>query len=76
MLKTPALEVDQMDDMFIISSFVVIDDVMKVAGHQRHMLAQVSDAEVVTVAIVAAKYFQNHFERVLCVMKLGGYLQK
>jgi hypothetical protein len=75
MLKTPDLEADQMDDMFIISSFVVIDDVMKVAGHQSHALAQVSDAEAVTVAIVAAKYFQNHFERALCVMQLSGYLQ-
>lgn len=64
-----------MDDMFIISSFVAVDDVMKAAGHQSHTLAQVSDAEVVTVAIVAAKYCQNHFERALCVMQLGGYLQ-
>lgn len=55
-----------MDDMFIISSFVAIDDVLKIAGHQSHKRAQVSDAEVMTVAVVAAKYFQNNFERALC----------
>jgi hypothetical protein len=34
----------------------------------------VPDAEVITVAIVAAKYFQNHHERALCVLQQAGYL--
>lgn len=43
-------------------------------GHESRPLAQASDAEVLTVAIVAAKYFQNHYERALCVMSECGYL--
>jgi hypothetical protein len=60
-----------MDDLWIITSFVIIDDLMKQLDHHSHPLAQVSDAEVLTVAVVAAKYFQNHHERALCVMRMG-----
>ena len=40
--------------------FVICDDLMKILNHKSHCLALVSDAEVVTVALVAAKYFHNH----------------
>jgi hypothetical protein len=60
-----------MDDLWIITSFVIIDDLMKQLDHHSHPLAQVSDAEVLTVAVVAAKYFQNHHERALCIMRMG-----
>ena len=49
-----------MDDIQIIAIFVIIDDLLQHLGHQDHVLAQASDAEVLTVAVVAAKYFQNH----------------
>jgi len=58
-----------MDDLWIITSFVIIDDLMKHLDHHSQPLAQVSDAEVLTVAVVAAKYFQNHHERALCLMR-------
>lgn len=58
-----------MDDMQIIATFVIIDDLLCHHGHQDHVLAQASDAEVLTVAVVAAKYFQNHHERTLTIMK-------
>jgi hypothetical protein len=63
-----------MDDTQIIATFVVIDDLMKHFGHQDHVLAQASDAEVLTVAVLAAKYFQNHHERTLQVVRLMGLL--
>lgn len=63
-----------MNASWIIAAFLVIDDVMTVLGHESHPLAQATDAEVLTVAIVAAKYFQNHHERALCVMNECGYL--
>jgi len=63
-----------MNDDVIITSYVVTDDVMKKFGHESHVLAQVSDAEVILVAIVAALYFQNHHERALCVMRGMGYI--
>jgi hypothetical protein len=30
--------------------------------------------EILTVAVVAAKFFQNHHERALCVLGASGYL--
>lgn len=34
--------------------------------------AQVNTAEILTVAVVAARYFQNHHERALCVLRAQG----
>ena len=55
---------------------MVIDETMRALGHRSHGLAQVSDAEVLTVAVVAAKYFANHHERALQVMQGLRYLTK
>jgi hypothetical protein len=65
-----------MDDTKIITAYSIIDEAMQALGHQSHTLAQVTDAEVLTVAVVAAMYFQNHHERALFVMKMGRYLTK
>lgn len=43
----------------IITAFVIIDDLMTALERRTHPLAQTSDAEVLTVAIVSARYFQN-----------------
>jgi hypothetical protein len=58
-----------MNNDVIITSYVITVDVMKGFGHESHVLAQVSDADVVFIAIMAALYFQNHHERALCVMQ-------
>lgn len=63
-----------MNDTIIVTSYSIIDDVMKACGHQDHVLAQASDAEVLTVAVVAALYFGNHHERAVVVMGRLGYL--
>lgn len=63
-----------MDDSFIIASYSVIADTFRSLEHKSHCLAGVSDEEVLTVAVVAAKYFHNHQERALCVMVKGGYI--
>jgi hypothetical protein len=63
-----------MDDDFIVTAFVVIDKTMALLGHRDDVRAGASDAEVLTVAVVAAKYFQNHLARALQVMHLGHYL--
>src|SRR5262249_15255912 len=54
--------------------FLITDDLMEHLGHRSHQLAAVPDSEVITVAVVAAKYFQNHAERALVVMQQLGYL--
>ncbi len=63
-----------MDDDFIVTAFVIIDKTMAALGHRDDVRAQASDAEVLTVAVVAAKYFQNHLARAVQIMHLGRYL--
>ena len=63
-----------MDDDFIVTAFVVLDKTMAALGHRDDVRAGASDAEVLTVAVVAAKYFQSHLARALAMMHLGRYL--
>ena len=63
-----------MDEDFIVASYVVIDDLLRAAGHGSHPLARITDAEVLTVAVVAAACFQNHHAVALAVMQKAGYL--
>jgi hypothetical protein len=63
-----------MDDDFSVTAFVVIDKTMQAPGHRDDVRVQASDAEVLTVAVVAAKSFQSHLARALQVMHLGHYL--
>jgi DDE family transposase len=65
-----------MNDDLIVTAYVVIDETMAALGHRSHRLAQVSDAEVLTVAVVAAKYFANNHERALGVLHGMRYLTK
>ena len=65
-----------MNASYIVTSYVVIDDVLKGIGHVDDSRATISSAEIVTVAVVAAKYFQNHHERALCLLQQTGYLPK
>lgn len=65
---------NRMNERVIIATYVVIDEVLEQAGQTGHPLSQVSDAEVLTIAVVAALYFQNHQERALCMMRLSGYV--
>ena len=63
-----------MNALWIITVFAIIDDSMQALGHQSHVLAQVPDAEILTVAVTAAKFFQNHQERAFGVLQAAGYL--
>lgn len=61
-----------MNDTYIVTAYSVIEDLLKAYGYQDDPRATVSAAEVLIVAVVAAKYFQNHHERALCILvKLG-----
>lgn len=63
-----------MDATWIIAVFVITDDLMKHLDHHDRKLAQVPDAEVITAAIVAARYFGNHHERALQILLAQHYL--
>ncbi len=60
----------------IIGIYVVIEETMSALGHRSHQLAGVSDAEVLTVAVVAAAFFGNHHARALAVLRGTGYLAR
>ena len=52
-----------MDDALIVTIYVMIDDTMQTLGQQSHCLAGLSDAEVLTIAVLAARYYGNHHAR-------------
>ena len=64
------------DDALIVPIYVVIDDTMKTLEHRSHCLAGLSDAEVLTVAVLAALYFGTHHERAVDVLTGGGYVPR
>jgi len=63
-----------MNDTYIVTTFVVIDDILKGYGYNDDCRAKGTAAEILTVGVIAAKYFQNHHERALCVMTRLGYV--
>lgn len=67
---------NRMDETYIVTAYVVLDDVLKVMNYRDDVRATVSAAEVLTVAVVAARYFQNHHERALCVLQRIGALPR
>jgi len=65
-----------MNDDYIVPVYVVIDDLLDAMNVQDDVRASFSSAEIVTIAIIAAKYFQNHHERALCMMYRLGYISE
>jgi hypothetical protein len=63
-----------MNEHLIVTIYTVIDDLLRTWNYQDHCLVQMSAAEVLTVAVVAAHSFQNHHERTLCLMHQLGYV--
>ena len=63
-----------MNEHFIITAFVLADNLMTKLEHTTHKLARVSDAEILTVALVAAKSFKGNLEHALSAMKLAHFI--
>ncbi len=64
-----------MNDTYIVTVYVVLDDLLRVLRYHDDRRAELSAAEILTVAVVAAKYFQNHHERALYLLVQLGYLR-
>lgn len=60
-----------MNDTYIVTTFVVIDDILTTIGYQDDCRSQLQASEIMTIA---AKYFQNHHERALHVLVQLGYV--
>lgn len=65
-----------MNDDYIVPTYVILAEILEAVGHQEDSRSQVSSAEIIIVAVVAAKYFQNHHERAVCLMVQLGYIPK
>jgi hypothetical protein len=63
-----------MNDTYIVTAYVVIDDILKAHGFEDDCRASGSGAEILTVGVIAAKYFQNHHERALSVSRFNRRL--
>ena len=65
-----------MDDTYIITVFVVFDELCQTLLPAPKYRPKMVPAEILTVAVVAARYFGNHLERALLVMAQAGYISK
>lgn len=61
-----------MNEDYIVTIYYVIDEMLKAVDYQDDRRSNISAAEVLTVAIVAARYFHNHWERALCILIQQG----
>jgi hypothetical protein len=65
-----------MDDSFIVFVYTVIDDLWALDAPATHGLSHLTDAEILTLAVLAAAYFQNHHERAVQVLCALGYFPR
>lgn len=63
-----------MNDTYIVTAYVIIADLLAVMQYHDDTRASLSAAEILTVAVIAAKYFQNHHERALYLLVQLGYI--
>jgi len=61
-----------MNEDYIVTIYYVIDEMLKAVDYQDDGRSCISASEVLTVAIVAARYFHNHWERALCILIQRG----
>ncbi len=64
-----------MDDR-IITVYCLCDDLLKAFHHCENAQCQMSDAEVITTALVAALYFRGNFESARSFLHEQGYIPR
>ena len=63
-------------DLTIVAVYTICDDLLISIGHRNHPQAKMSDAEVMTTALVAARYFGGNPQTASAVLKTLGYIPK
>ncbi|MEH2119011.1 MAG: hypothetical protein V7K46_12720 [Nostoc sp.] len=53
----------------IIASYAITDDLLQALGHGDDIRRQVTDAEILTMALVAAMFFNGNHNRACAYMK-------
>jgi hypothetical protein len=61
-------------DLTIVAVYTICDDFLIAQGHQDHPLAQMSDAEVMTTALIAARYFGGNQHTACAALQTLGYI--
>lgn len=59
-----------------LAIYCFIDDLLKSLGHKQDPRAQVTDAEVMTIALIAMLYFGGNFERSRLVLSELGLMRR
>mgnify|MGYP000296260212 CR=1 FL=1 len=60
----------------IIAIYAITDDLLKAIGHREDMRVQLSDAEVITTALVAARFFGGNHQNAQDYLKEHGLMPK
>lgn len=60
----------------VTTIYCLTDDWLKARGHQESSQRKVTDAEVMTVALTAARFFGGNFEKAWRQLMEGGYMQR
>jgi hypothetical protein len=60
-----------MNAHYIVTTYVLVDDWLKAMNYRDDGRATISASEVLTIAVLAAKFFQNHHERTLSILILS-----
>lgn len=63
-----------MDATFVTSVYVIFDEIVKAVLEPVKYKPKMMPAEILLVAVVAARYFHNNLERALMLMQQTGYL--
>lgn len=61
-------------ELTIVAVYTICDDLLISRGHYTDPQSKMSDAEVMTTAIVAAAYFGGNHQRACAALKLLGYI--
>ncbi len=61
-------------ELTIVAVYTICDDLLKFIGHRTHPQAQMSDAEVMTTAIIAALYYGGNHQTACCMLKTFGFI--
>lgn len=65
-----------MDENYIVPVYVLLDEGLRALNYQDHPQAKVHGAEILLVAVVAAKYFQSQHERALAICIQSGAIRR
>ena len=57
-----------------IAIYVFIDDIMKETGYKEPININASDSEIITTALIAAKYFHGHIDNAINFVKQSGLM--